>query len=65
MYQRQPDRLPRGCISGHYVCEEETRSWNLVNAAYASGNWEAYQTALVAYRAHRPKMETSHAHTPR
>ena len=48
-----PDRLPCGCIPGHYCCEENTRLWNLVNAAYASGNWEAYQTALVAYRAHR------------
>jgi hypothetical protein len=39
--------------------------WNLVNAAYASGNWEAYQTALVAYRAHRPKVEQIEAETKR
>ena len=65
MYQRQPERLLCGCIPGHVCGEEDTRLWNLVNAAYASGNWEAYQTALVAYRAYRPKVEGSHVHPQR
>lgn len=52
-----PDRLPCGCIPGHVCCDEDTRLWNAVNAAYASGDWQLYQAALLAYRAHRPRPE--------